>query len=172
MVVSGASIPTVGAYKCEAPYFYHGTPPKADEERSKDMVGNEMKYPFICLFEPLRSKEDATRDNIIAEYFELWLVFMTANDLNWTTSEHHTNAINDMKALYNRFLYQTENTPGVIALLEDNEKQTPDITRHAEFGLIAKTKGHTDYLLMDNLSGVEVENFKLNILKTYNDITC
>lgn len=171
IVVSGSQAPTATAWKSEAPYFYHGTPKTIDGQRAVDMVGNEMKYPFICLFEPLRSRNIVERSNDIAEEFDLWLVFMTKNNPNWSTDEHHTNAINDMMELYNRFVEATENYPTRIKLLEDGEQQ-PDITRHANFGLVAKTKGHEDYILNDNLSGVEVENFKLKVLKTYDDINC
>lgn len=167
-IVSGSQAPTTTSWKCEAPYFYHGSPKTIDGKRAVDMVGNEMKYPFICLFEPLRSKLDATRDNIVAEELELWLVFLTKCDANNQTTDHYTE-INDMYSLFLRFLEQTENYPQYIALLEDGDKQTPDITRHSEFGLVAKTKGHEDYILNDNLSGVEVDNFKLHILKQYSE---
>lgn len=171
MVVSGSQIPTATAWKCEAPYFYHGTPKVIDGQRDADMVGNEMKYPFICLFEPLRSKQHVDRADIIAEEFSLWVIFMTKNNPTWTTTEHHDNAINDMMSLYHRFVEQTESFVAKIALLEDDE-QAPDIVRHADFGLVAKTKGHESYILDDNLSGIEVENFTLKILKTYEDNNC
>ncbi len=159
VVVSGIK-PVGQTWTADAPYFYHGTPDKIDPDRYKDVRGNELKFPFICLFEPLSS--DVYMSGSIAEDVELWLIFMTASNPIWTTDQHHS-VIDDMYALSQRFLTACENYRGVN-VPEDLRYR---LIRHAQYGLVAKTKGHDKYILNDNLSGVEIENFKLSIYKTH-----
>jgi hypothetical protein len=160
VIVDGIK-PVGSSWIAQAPFFYHGTPDKIDPDRLKDMRGNEMKYPFICLFEPITS--DVTMSGSVAETCELWLVFMTTANNRNTTDEHHT-IINEMCALMQRFITACEESGDLVNVPEDLNFR---MIRHAQYGLVAKTQGHDKYFLKDNLSGVEIENFKLEIYKKH-----
>jgi hypothetical protein len=164
VIVNGVQ-PVGSTWTAEAPYYYHGTGIKLESERSKDIRGNEIPYPFICLFEPLKSKLNISNEKQIGEDVEAWIVFMTKNNLQWTSDQFHDNAIDAMYALMQRFILECDKANDL--LLINDEDQEISIVRHSEFGLIAKTKGAEKAVFQDHLAGVEMENFSLKILKKY-----
>ena len=157
------SEPSGSEWTSQSPSFYHGTPVKVDADMYQDLNGNEMKFPFICLFEPLKSRLFTSRENPIGEDVELWLIFMDKSRTDLTTDQHHS-IIDNMYNLMTRFISECEKSSDIVEVSDD---LTLDVIRHAEYGLIAKTKGHEKYLLNNNLSGVEIENYTLRIKKTY-----
>ena len=145
--------------------FYASTPIEVNNERVKDYSddGVSLKYPFIALFEPIEL--DYEYDNSSPNYGDasLWMVFMTdANYCDWTTNEHYDNAIDMTNDILHNFLQTVEKRI-------DNTIGRPtgmQVIPHAKWGLVAKAFGYTSNLFADSLSGIELNNFNLPILKS------
>jgi len=154
---------TGSSWKADAPYYYYGTPIATGNTRNIDKLdGILMKYPFIAVLEPFDSEINLDTSDIIYKTANLWMVFMTESNPNdWNTEQHYTNAINNMTTLLRTFMLELVKS-GKISELEGYTE-----TNHSEWGLIAKNSGSTKTIFNENLSGVEITNFKLPLLKKY-----
>lgn len=147
-------------------YFYYGTPIETNTQRLKDKDGNVMKTPFICVFEPFDSDFVLSREDPVQETPNLWMVFMTgANYKDWMPEDYYTNAIKPMETLLLRFLNQCEKEEGLVNMTEYEDVISK--TNHHQWGLTLNTKGSNTLLFNDALSGVEIKNFQLPVLKQY-----
>ena len=151
-----ATQPTGTTWTCQAPYFYHGTPDKIDPYRKVDMRLNELKFPFICVFEPISGE---VNEGLQTEDCDLWLIFMSQCAKHFSQTDHE-NKIYDMHLLLNRFIESCQDSTDLINVSDELKYK---ITRHAQYGLVAKTKGHDSYLLNDDLTGIEIESFPIQI---------
>lgn len=164
ITVTGASIPVGTTWVEDAPYFYHGTPIEANKDHLNDLRGNMLKYPFICLWEPIESQFIPDESNSIGEVASLNMVFMTtADNEQWTTSQHHANAITVCKNIMLRFIEACEKSPYLATDMIDQF----NVVYHAKWALYARTRGKQQYIFMENLSGVEANGITINLKKEF-----
>jgi hypothetical protein len=146
--------------------YYYGTPLETNNIRQRDVAtdGVKLKYPFIALLEPIEIEHIFDESSPILGIANCWIVLMTDADFtNWTTKEHYDNAIIPMNELLQKFLTTLESK------IDSTIGRPISMTRidHAKWGLIARMSGHTVNVFADNLSGVELTNFRIPILKEW-----
>ncbi|MDX5586496.1 MAG: hypothetical protein QNK20_16540 [Aureibaculum sp.] len=158
-------LPTGTEWKKQGPYFIYGTPIATNNEHGNDKnEANKLKYPFIAKFDP--TPFTINNDYSEREYqnFKLWMVFMDeANVRDWTTTQHHDNAIDPMAILANDFVYLCKTYEGSLF----REVGNATAVNHANWGIVAKYSGHTKSIITENLSGVEFSSFNLITNKKY-----
>lgn len=159
--LKGETKPNIAAWKAEAPYFYCGTPLAVDDERKVDYHANsnEMKYPFICFFEPFKSHANIDIFNPIDKILSVWAVFMDKT----TTNKRAT--IAEMQNLFNSFIDAGYKSKSILIDDTDTKNNTYDLTEWQDWGLYMKKKGAEKMLFQEELTGIEIENFKINLIK-------
>ena len=157
-------------WRTAAPYYYHGTPQTVNKEIDTDNVPTDKaRYPAIVLWEIIRQDFDKDPVSVVGNTARLTMSFLdTTNKIDWTIEEHYDNVIDKMEDEADRFISIIKKHP-YISRFDDYS-----YIKHFNWGTFVQDKGHTRYILDENLSGLNLEialPIKKNCLNKYARLT-
>jgi hypothetical protein len=157
-------------WRTAAPYYYHGTPQTVNKEIDTDNVPTDKaRYPAIVLWEIIRQDFDKDPVSVVGNTARLTMSFLdTTNKIDWTIEEHYDNVIDQMEDEADRFISIIKKHP-YISRFDDYS-----YIKHFNWGTFVQDKGHTRYILDENLSGLNLEialPIKKNCLNKYARLT-
>ena len=167
-VVSGSNPITATQMNIDAPFFIHGTPKNASNEFTK--VDEDIKYPFVYLYEIYAEEVKTDRTNPTAYSANLRLFFLDeTNPEDYLTQDQYSEVIRPVRSLVELFLDPITSGESVQFV-----EQTSDFTMipWVNFGKFQDARGNEKYIFKDKISGYELK-INLDVARGYiNSINC
>lgn len=164
--VQGTVLPDVTEFDLYSPFPFHGTV-IAQRELLNEIKHSSDKMPMVWLHEITREDFENNSLTAIDRKSECDLYFLVDADWqNWLTLDHDRYAIRPMRNLIDRFMAVLEDS----TLIENDNGLPFTIYDHAKFGEYLESKGHTNLVFADKLSGSQLR-INIPFLKE-SDCTC
>jgi len=157
ITLSGSALPSVTEFEAYSPYYFHGTVIKVKDDM-KAPQGSENLFsrtPFVYLKEIIKDTNFRKRSgSVLNRTTDLQIFFLTqAKFKDWKTVDHYEKSIAPMRNLVDMFIKALEKN----VLIGDFAKTSDTTTPHVNFGVYVDSKGHTQSIFVDQLSGIELE---------------
>jgi len=131
--------------------FRHGTISSVNSELVKDLGKDPIEnYPLVFLLEELEINYNINSIPYANSLVKLFFIAQTDYN-NYTINQHHTNTIDPLKNLVDRFLYSVKKNKSIEGLSITNF--TTNL--HPVFGYTDQN-GYTENYLNDNLSAIQL----------------
>jgi hypothetical protein len=151
LTVTGASIPTAITFFLDVPSYYHGTVIQTNEEITASSPNVTARTPMVYLLEIISDDFKSDEDSL-ERTSDLRLFFLTeADEKNWKTDTHYTDAIDPMRKMVSFFVDEVLKKSKGLGKIEEYT-----VTNHANFGVYTTDKGHTKKIFNDSYSGCEL----------------
>lgn len=135
------------------PYYFYGTPIDVNKEFQRDNeVLTSSRYPAIILWEVIRQSFDFDKTSNTGTRSTLILSFLdNTQKYDWTNIDQYQYVINKMEVLANQFIKKLDQHPYT------NKIEEYQFIKHSNWGSLVSDRGHTQYILDDNLAGLNLE---------------
>lgn len=151
LTVTGVSIPTALTFFLDVPSYYHGTVIQTNEEITASSPNVTARTPMVYLLE-IMSDDFKSDEDSLERTSDLRLFFLTeADEKNWKTDTHYTDAIDPMRKMVSFFVDEVLKKSKGLGKIEEYT-----VTNHANFGVYTTDKGHTKKIFNDSYSGCEL----------------
>jgi len=145
---------------CPPPTYLHGTPSSTNDEFSQIEVRMGAKVPLIWLYENYRETKNGRGSTIERETTPRMFFLDQVNSPEWTTKEHHRQAIQPMANLADLLTETIEKNRMFKSIIRT------ELVPRPRFGVFIDDQGNDRKILDPDLSGVEMQP-TLEIYKSY-----
>lgn len=147
---------SVFKFGLKVPFFIHGTPTKANQER-EIIRSNEQVTPMVYLFEPIREDFNNELDSV-ERSVSVRIAMLHNYKEEQCTDEIYSLSIKAMRRLSLRFIETAKKQAKDVV----SETLNFSLTSYAKYGNFITNKGVNKNLFNEKLSGIEI-NLNLDL---------